>query len=1030
MGAARGTKHSIGPPSLRRLAPLGSRLRASMSVLWMVLALVATGCVPQAPPPSPPIADPAADAMEALDAESEIVPSVDMDGATVSGISLALPVPPSVPDTPVDRASWFLDGQEALLNLESSRLAPVRVVKSDSGGEIATFQQVHRGLPVYLSEVQVQIDPDNRVGAFSGSYLPDEPESPDGPPMNQIYLPVSKDLAVLTATAMGEDTGEVAGEPELVWFDPVLTDDGGDPGPAWRVALLARPSSQSNGVEEVVVDARTGVVRRFVSDERAGDRRGEDFDITSADDAGDSYKTCYHLGLDNLREEYDENGPLRSSPHPDATAASTALHDTYHYFFDNFGRMSYDHYFAPRETNLIRRYFNPDDVELTVNETEATPNIAVYKGGACEVIAVGPGNVLGDVITHEFTHGIDDHAGDLGSGREPGALGESTSDVLAAAQTSDWVVGEGVPGKNATCGVRSLADPQGCGDPDQYSEKRVLSGPLLVIYTTLREEAAALMRNLNFSAALVKLAEARRIWEEDADRGFVHANSTITSHAAYLASEGGTHRGTGVSVAGIGEFKVGYVVHDVLSTRVTSGTKMKGFRNKVIAEARSLARRGLLGFTNTDVCALIRAYHAVELGPGDVDCDGIDDLSDPDSDNDGTPDVDDLDDDDDRVADTRDNCPSQPNPGQADSDGDGIGDACEVDADNDGVFNAKDNCPTIPNRSQADVDGDGRGNSCDDSDGDGLTDLAELGLKTDLTSADTDGDGVDDGTEVQIGTDPRDPDTDNDGIDDGDERPRMLDPLDPDTDDDGVRDGIDNCAGASNPGQEDADMDGVGDACDVCPAVSDPGQADRDRDGTGDACDPDLDGDGVLNGPDNCPSVPNADQADFDRNGVGLQCDESESQILSGDDPSLLAPGPIRLVNGRARIPIDPCRLSCDGRLFDGQLARLRLQAGSAIFRVTDSLGKVWATSSLRAGGPTQLDLTFQPRPDGKFVAPGGAFRRDIRYTLDIIAPSLVPPPGPSECGPPGCISTFDLSVDLQMSEPQTEEEIEPPWRR
>lgn len=90
----------------------------------------------------------------------------------------------------------------------------------------------------------------------------------------------------------------------------------------------------------------------------------------------------------------------------------------------------------------------------------------------------------------------------------------------------------------------------------------------------------------------------------------------------------------------------------------------------------------------------------------------------------------------DGIADAMDNCPAVFNPrrpmdlgGQADSDGDGAGDICDVcpldanttmcgtpdrqDVDNDGVLNGADNCPGDPNAGQADTDSDGKGNACD-----------------------------------------------------------------------------------------------------------------------------------------------------------------------------------------------------------------------------------------------------------------------------------------------------------------------------
>lgn len=65
-----------------------------------------------------------------------------------------------------------------------------------------------------------------------------------------------------------------------------------------------------------------------------------------------------------------------------------------------------------------------------------------------------------------------------------------------------------------------------------------------------------------------------------------------------------------------------------------------------------------------------------------------------------------------------------------------------------------------------------------DTDGDGLSDLEEKKLGTDINLADTDGDGLTDFAEVKIyRTDPLNPDTDGDGFSDGDEVKNGYDPT-------------------------------------------------------------------------------------------------------------------------------------------------------------------------------------------------------------------------------------------------------------
>lgn len=68
-----------------------------------------------------------------------------------------------------------------------------------------------------------------------------------------------------------------------------------------------------------------------------------------------------------------------------------------------------------------------------------------------------------------------------------------------------------------------------------------------------------------------------------------------------------------------------------------------------------------------------------------------------------------------------------------------------------------------------------------DSDGDGLTNIAEINIYLSSPNlADTDLDGLSDGAEVNLyGTDPTNPDTDGDGVNDGDEIAASTDPLNP-----------------------------------------------------------------------------------------------------------------------------------------------------------------------------------------------------------------------------------------------------------
>ena len=127
-----------------------------------------------------------------------------------------------------------------------------------------------------------------------------------------------------------------------------------------------------------------------------------------------------------------------------------------------------------------------------------------------------------DIIAHELGHAITDFSSRLIYEGESGALNEAFSDLIGAGteffmaesgrhspEQADYLMGEDIlrPG-----GIRSLSNPLSLGDPDHYS--------------------------LRFLGS--------------ADNGGVHTNSTIATHAYYLAVEGGVNATSGIEVAGLG----------------------------------------------------------------------------------------------------------------------------------------------------------------------------------------------------------------------------------------------------------------------------------------------------------------------------------------------------------------------------------------------------------------------------------------------------------------------------------------------
>ena len=201
--------------------------------------------------------------------------------------------------------------------------------------------------------------------------------------------------------------------------------------------------------------------------------------------------------------------------------------------------------------------------------------------------------VTQDILAHEFTHAVVHSEIGLPYHNQQGALDESLADTFGAfVDGANWTIGEGSP-----LGVlRTMSNPPTNGNPDRMS---------------------------NF----VNSPDT-----SPGDWGGVHNNSGILNKAVFLITDGqnfNTH-----NVRGMGRAKAQRLYYNVLVNRLRGNSDFYDMARQMLAEAKGL--RGVGFFTNADVCTVIEAYAAVELGPADRDCNGVED-SVQDDDGDGVP---------------------------------------------------------------------------------------------------------------------------------------------------------------------------------------------------------------------------------------------------------------------------------------------------------------------------------------------------------------------------------------------------------
>ena len=205
---------------------------------------------------------------------------------------------------------------------------------------------------------------------------------------------------------------------------------------------------------------------------------------------------------------------------------------TYDYYFKRFGRRGLDDRNL-QITGVVHPLARTDAASYPPDIVGTFINNAGYLGDGFMLYGDGDGRLFNylagglDVVAHELTHGVTDYSSGLEYVDESGALNEAFSDIMGTSVEffyqpigsgplkADWIIGEDIT-KFSPGFIRSLNNPVAGNppQPDHYSLRQYIG--------------------------------------TQTDNGGVHFNSTIASHAFYLAIAGGTNRVSGVRVAGVG----------------------------------------------------------------------------------------------------------------------------------------------------------------------------------------------------------------------------------------------------------------------------------------------------------------------------------------------------------------------------------------------------------------------------------------------------------------------------------------------
>jgi bacillolysin len=354
------------------------------------------------------------------------------------------------------------------------------------------YQPKIQNIPIEGSKVVVHVNKNKKITAVNGDFHPDAPtklKENRKLTKQQALHAAWKHINVKRSTAdkkikslTGETFNTLNENAELVVFDK-----NGNYTLAYRIELQFVQPYPANW--KIWVNAENGKILKAVNQVQNAAETGEGIGTL-----GDTkklntylYQGNYYLydttkRMNGVIETYDNQGQydnslpgiyvtdkdnkFTSESQKAAVDAHYYAGKVFDYYYDTFGRVSYDNRGA-----TIRSTVNYGN---NYNNAAWIGNQMIYGNGDGEQFTYLSG--ANDVVGHELTHAVVQETANLAYENQPGALNESFADVFGYfMDPEDWLMGEDVytPGIEGD-GLRSFSNPPRYHQPDHMDNYRYL----------------------------------------------------------------------------------------------------------------------------------------------------------------------------------------------------------------------------------------------------------------------------------------------------------------------------------------------------------------------------------------------------------------------------------------------------------------------------------------------------------------------------------------------------------------------------